>query len=400
MQRIKFYLLPRYNKNADGLSLMTLNLRIDGIEKRIHLSQYIPEKNWDRKKKALVAGQGLSKLDALKMQASLEKVLEKGRKIVMTAIMNDQYLTHDIFEKSLKNGDSSFNLIKFAEDYIERNPDNWVPTTVHSYQGVVKLWKSVYGKAINQGHLPQIREKLEKAMIANGNCLNTRKKRHRQTKSFIYWAQKEYSLPQPYTDRIGSIKGNRDILEPEELRLAIKAFKNQTLPTNLHETLQQFLFSCFTGCRYSDMVELNERNLRDKELEYIAVKTRRLEKRVKAPLPAVAMPLIQNYRGRLFNMRTDQVVNRHLKRIMKVLGVKKHITFHCARHTFGTLYIVLGGDVTNLQEIMAHADIATTMEYVHMAKRLSLKELTIFDDEFGADMKVITTGNAMFMEVS
>lgn len=41
------------------------------------------------------------------------------------------------------------------------------------------------------------------------------------------------------------------------------------------------------------------------------------------------------------------------------------ITFHGLRHTAATLMLLSGVDVKSLQEIMGHADIATTMRYVH-----------------------------------
>lgn len=47
--------------------------------------------------------------------------------------------------------------------------------------------------------------------------------------------------------------------------------------------------------------------------------------------------------------------------------------FHQMRHTFGTNYIIKGGEVVRLQQIMGHSSINTTMIYVHMSKE-HLKE--------------------------
>ena len=40
---------------------------------------------------------------------------------------------------------------------------------------------------------------------------------------------------------------------------------------------------------------------------------------------------------------------------------------HMLRHTFGRHYIMAGGDVFSLQRIMGHADVSTTMLYVHLS---------------------------------
>ena len=43
---------------------------------------------------------------------------------------------------------------------------------------------------------------------------------------------------------------------------------------------------------------------------------------------------------------------------------------HALRHTFGTQYILKGGDVFSLQRIMGHTRIETTMPYVNMSTEL------------------------------
>ena len=324
---------------------------------------------------------------------------DKATIISKEAKRNGEYLTHKCFEKKLFSDHSALNLIAFTEKYMTRNPDQWGKNTKHSYEGLVKLWRGIYASSIDFNDLATIREVMEKAMVKNGNSLNTRKKRHKQTKSMIARAMKEYTISQPYTEPIGEIKGNRNFLDLEELKKAIRLYQSWELPNNLQETLGQFLFVCFTGPRYSDMVEMHSKHIVGDVLEYIAVKTKRFEKRVQAPMPAVAKSLIKNRHGKLFDMATGQTVNRHLKRIFKRLNINKHITFHCGRHTFATLYIYLGGDITNLQEILAHEDISTTQIYVKMAKRLELKDLTLFDNEFAKDMRVITSGRAEYLEV-
>ena len=40
----------------------------------------------------------------------------------------------------------------------------------------------------------------------------------------------------------------------------------------------------------------------------------------------------------VFKVLTDQPTNRYLKEIMKTAGIQKKISFHCARHTFATVF--------------------------------------------------------------
>ncbi len=55
------------------------------------------------------------------------------------------------------------------------------------------------------------------------------------------------------------------------------------------------------------------------------------------------------------------------------------MTTHTARHTFGTIFIELGGDVVTLKEYMGHSDINTTMKYVHLSERRKKEKIQVFD---------------------
>ena len=58
-------------------------------------------------------------------------------------------------------------------------------------------------------------------------------------------------------------------------------------------------------------------------------------------------------------------VQRILERLGRRAGVK--VSPHRLRHTGATLFIRNGGDPFSLQRLLGHADIQTTMVYVHMA---------------------------------
>ncbi len=44
----------------------------------------------------------------------------------------------------------------------------------------------------------------------------------------------------------------------------------------------------------------------------------------------------------------------------------KRISPHIFRHTFAVRYLMLGGDIYTLQEILGHEDIATIKNYMHL----------------------------------
>ena len=58
-----------------------------------------------------------------------------------------------------------------------------------------------------------------------------------------------------------------------------------------------------------------------------------------------------------------------LARARKAAGIKKHFSFHLLRHTYGSHYMLSGGDIFFLQKQLGHSSIETTSRYAHLAKQ-------------------------------
>ena len=72
-------------------------------------------------------------------------------------------------------------------------------------------------------------------------------------------------------------------------------------------------------------------------------------------------------RGQLTDWGLQQIVRRNMR---NAGFLPPKIGPHTLRHTFGTQYIVKGGDVFSLQRIMGHRRLETTMIYVNMSTEL------------------------------
>ena len=60
------------------------------------------------------------------------------------------------------------------------------------------------------------------------------------------------------------------------------------------------------------------------------------------------------------------MTNHPLKDWISSAGIKKHITFHCFRHTYASLQIEMGTDAFTVQKLLAHKTIGTTEIYTHL----------------------------------
>ena len=75
---------------------------------------------------------------------------------------------------------------------------------------------------------------------------------------------------------------------------------------------------------------------------------------------------------------------------MNEAGITKHITYHCSRHTLGSLQVEAGTSVYTAQHILGHKNVATTQIYAAMAdesKRESVDKITLKSAKI-AQMKI------------
>jgi integrase len=164
-------------------------------------------------------------------------------------------------------------------------------------------------------------------------------------------------------------------------------YRKQQLPEHLQSTLRHYLFMCTTGMRFSDVVNAAKfENKLGNKLIYIPHKTSRFKREtICLPLTSLASQLISDEganTGAFFTLKAEQVMNRQLKQIATMAGIKKNITTHTGRHTFASLFLSKTKNIVVLQKLLGHSRITETMVYVHLSEGETEREMEVFETNF------------------
>ena len=184
-------------------------------------------------------------------------------------------------------------------------------------------------------------------------------------------------------ERIQPKEGKKEYLTIEEIKILSVTDCYRT------EVKMAFLFSCFTGLRLSDIYRICPANIYkspDGETEYINMDMQKTEKKVMVPLSNEAKRWLPESKGvdvPYFDLpTTGSVLGRALRVWVEAAGIEKHISFHCARHTFGTLMLTLGADLYTTSKLMGHSNIQTTEIYAKIVDKKKEQAINLIDDLF------------------
>jgi integrase len=132
-----------------------------------------------------------------------------------------------------------------------------------------------------------------------------------------------------------------------------------------------YLFSCFTGLRFSDIKALRWGDLRqdNNNKTWLAYRQKKTQKQEYLPLGRHTLDIL-NARGfkadtePVFALQDNKEVNQKLKSFAAAAGIdSKKVTFHTTRHTCATLLLSLGSSIEKVSKILVHSEIRTTQIY-------------------------------------
>lgn len=174
----------------------------------------------------------------------------------------------------------------------------------------------------------------------------------------------------------------KSILNSKELSLLAST------PCIHKEVKRAFLFSCYTGLRWCDIITLNISAIdfpnRMLHLEQNKVKRHSSKSILHLALNNTAIRLLKAKKhlpdGRIFDLPSYSYSNRVLKGWVITAGIPKKITFHCARHSFVTNLMLNGANIKTASELAGHSTIRHTEKYVHIVDEIKREAVNSLPD--------------------
>ena len=159
---------------------------------------------------------------------------------------------------------------------------------------------------------------------------------------------------------IGEMKAKKEYLTESELR----RLERVEVADGRHGHVRDaFLFCCYTGIRWGDFRSLRSDHLRNGVLTVDQLKTGHI---VRIPLSDIfggkAMAIVSRYPSleAFADIGHNSTCNRMIREVAEAAGVRKHLHWHLARHTCGTLLNQHGLLMQEIQHVLGHQRLETT----------------------------------------
>lgn len=343
---------------------------------------FIHESDWDKRNNRISSRHP----NYIELNNNIRRKIDNIEKFELSQINYDKPFTPEILQEFLNNNYQKLDFISFYQLELEKSagPKSTKACWKTTLTRLKEFKNRIDFNEINYELIYNFDVYLKHKNLKVNSIIN----HHKRFKKFLkiainkgYFEEKN----NPYKNfKLRQESSGRVSLTMEE----VKKIEKVELPDSgeLIAVKDMFLFSCYCGLRYSDIQNLQHEHLEITK-EDICVK---LDQMVKTKEP-ILLPLNYLFQGKpqviinkyidkknegyIFPRITNQAMNRLLKVIQLSAGIKKKLTCHIGRHTFGTMIADIFGNPFIIQKLMGHNDIDTSMIYIHNSQEVINKQL-------------------------
>jgi len=382
-----FYL--RKYKINNGLAPIYARITVDGKRVDVSVKRNIDEKNWNGNK-GMAKG---SREEVRALNAYLEQVRASIVSCYQEMMLQKKLVTAEAIKNMfLGNDRKEYTLCKLVEYHNTQAKDSLTWGTLKNYfttqKYISKFLKERFGTSdiylselsykfitdfeyFLRSHQP---EDHHKPLANNGVMKHIERFRKMINMAIrLEWIDKDpFSAYQQKFEKV-----ERDFLTKEELA---SIEMRELAIVRLQWVRDLFVFSCYTGLAYIDVMQLTHANITkgiDGE-DWLYTNRQKTSNPVRVPLLPKALEIIERYskhpraiaNGTLFPVISNQKLNSYLKEIADLCYIKKNLTFHLARHTFATTVTLTNGvPIESVSKMLGHSTITTTQIYAKVIEK-------------------------------
>ena len=160
-------------------------------------------------------------------------------------------------------------------------------------------------------------------------------------------------------------------------RSELKRMMETPLPDPMMELARRtFIFSSLTGLAYADTRALHPRHIgtTSEGRRYIRIRRAKTDVEAFIPLHPIAGQILELYNTTdddrpVFPLPVRDVLWYEVHGMGVALGMKENLSYHMARHSFGTLTLTAGIPIESIARMMGHTNIDSTQVYAQVTDR-------------------------------
>ena len=378
MEKIRYRLVYNRKKhlNKQGTALVQVEASLNQRKIYFKTNLYIKPEHWDKRTSQVIGHPQANDLNSMLFEfvlhlQGIELALWKRGVPATLSLLKDAMK---------KNRPINITFPIFAKEYVQHS-DRRESTKENLFTTITVLQEFRPGLDFKDITYTFLKD-FEVYLREKGNGINTVAKHLRQLRTLVNEAINQgYIHADAYPFRkfkIKQEKGSHEFLTPDELK---KLENLEVHDLKLRHVLDAFLFCCYVGLRFSDFCQLTPSNfIRVNGKRWLHFKSIKTGIELRLPLHLLfegrALSILDKYDITEFaNLGSNSEVNKSLSVIIGMTRIKKHITYHTARHTCATLLIHQGVPITTVQKLLGHTSVKTTEIYSEILSSTILRDL-------------------------
>lgn len=378
MEKIRYRLVYNRKKhlNKQGTALVQVEASLNQRKIYFKTNLYIKPEHWDKRTSQVIGHPQANDLNSMLFEfvlhlQGIELALWKRGVPATLSLLKDAMK---------KNRPINITFPIFAKEYVQHS-DRRESTKENLFTTITVLQEFRPGLDFKDITYTFLKD-FEVYLREKGNGINTVAKHLRQLRTLVNEAINQgYIHADAYPFRkfkIKQEKGRHEFLTPDELK---KLENLEVHDLKLRHVLDAFLFCCYVGLRFSDFCQLTPSNfIRVNGKRWLHFKSIKTGIELRLPLHLLfegkALAILDRYCITEFaSLGSNSEVNKALSVITSMARIKKHVTYHTARHTCATLLIHQGVPITTVQRLLGHTSVKTTEIYSEILSSTIVRDL-------------------------